>query len=241
MDCERSFLGCNGIVWYGSWCDRWAVDLYVGCGACSMTNDQALQDFRRRYEGTYVYLELHAEQREVIAYVRAVESSPNKVGWLHLDTEEYGVLQLNLGSEGHTLKFKYPPVGVFQNGNWAHVFYRRPQRQYRRGLCQDNSYILSTSRLLGGGSSGFNLKALKNAFEHKTYDALEAVKLLQSSPMKSVALADNLSLVISPFEDKELHVIMHYMQPIAEFKPQKGIVTLHNKIYADLLRKHFSS
>ena len=174
-----------------------------------MNNDEVLHDFRRRYERTYVHLELHAEQREVLAYVESVNHNEEKIGVMNISTVEYGTLQLNLGSEGHTLRFKYPPVGVFQNGFQAHIFFRKPARQYRRGLCSDNSSIITTSRLLGGNSSSFGFDSLQNAFEHRTYSVNIAIGLLtqKHTRYRSVALPDNLSLMASIFENKP-HILI---------------------------------
>jgi hypothetical protein len=203
-----------------------------------MNNEQVLQDFRRRYEGTFIHLELHAEQREVIAYVKAVISHPDRVGILDLDTEEYGTLQLNLGSDGHTLKFKYPPVGVFQHNNHAALFFRRPMRQYRRGLCTDNSVLTSTARLFGTPAIGLSYHSLKSAFLHKTYNTNEALGMIPKT--KSVALDDNLTLMCSPFEDKTVGVILHYQQPIAQINVNKGtILVVHEKVYEEMLHKYF--
>lgn len=211
-------------------CDKGAI----------VNNEQVVTDFRRRYEGTYIYLENHTEQTEVLAYVRLVEFNFGRVGIIHLETEEYGKLQLNMGSEGHSLKFKYPPVGVFQHESLAHVFFRRPSRQYRRGLCGDNSTILSTARLFGAPSAGVSRSAVVSAFKHTTYRVYEALPML-SKKFRSVALADNLSVTAPVYADKTTGLVLHYLQAVASFNTRSGKLTkIYEPQYEALLAKHFN-
>lgn len=203
-----------------------------------MNTEQVLQDFRRRYEGTFVHVEIQKEQKEVLARVREITNNQSKIGTLILETLDYGALQLNMGSEGHALKFKYPPVGVFQNGKIACVFYRIPSRQYARGLCVHNSRIQNVGRLLGASNPSYNFVTLENAFQHKQFSVNEALPQLKKD-CRSVALADNLSIMLSPIVESENYLILHYTQPIAACSPGGHIRKVYEKVYKELLRKHF--
>src|ERR1700743_1243500 len=108
-------------------------------GAFCMNNGEVINDFRRRWEGTYVWLSIDDKKSEELVKLDAIEASSTKVATLYLPSDRVGKLTINFGSEGHSLQFRYPPVGVFQYERDAYVFYRRPERQYRRGICADNS------------------------------------------------------------------------------------------------------
>jgi hypothetical protein len=203
-----------------------------------MTNDQIIADFRRRYAGTFVWLDIHAEQKEVLARVVNIESHPTKLGVIYVDTREYGSLSLNMGSEGHAIKFRYPVTGVFQHEGNSCLFHRRPLRQYRRGICADNCAILDTTRRVGGQVRIIDFNTIQSAFQHKVYSVTDAVRMLNKGEVRSVALEDNLSICL-PVTAKAEYLVFHYTHPVAKCDKTGHITQCLEKIYSPLLMKHF--
>jgi hypothetical protein len=196
-----------------------------------MSNDEVVQDFRRRYEGTFVFLHRECENEDSLVKVRSVESSPSKMGVLHLESPKFGSLTLNMGSDGHSLKFKYPPVGVFQYGRDAYMFRRRPQRQYRRGVCNDNSLLWNVTRSFAGSFVNWSADEVQAAYDHKVYSFKDAIAALRTNATRSVALADNFSVSKSIFNSPE-HVIWYWQYPIARCD-EKGNIT---RVYEDVFK-----
>lgn len=186
-----------------------------------MNNAEVLSDFRRRWEGTYVWLEIDGRPDELV-YLDSVEESSTKIATLNLTSDKLGKLSVNFGSENHALQFRYPPVGVFQHDRDAYVFYRRPQRQYRRGICSDNSYMWNVTRRLVGNRVRWNAAEIRSAFEHETYSIVTALTLLEKG-YKGVALNGNFSLTQSLFETPD-YVLWHWVNPVARINT-KGQVT----------------
>lgn len=188
-----------------------------------MNNSEVIADFRRRWEGTFVWLEMEERKKEVLVKISRVEESASKIGVLHLDSDEFGAITLNLGSEGHNIKFKYPPVGVFQYKRDAFMFQRRPLRQYRRGICSDNSTMYNITRQIMGNYSRWSLAEVQAAFAHKTSTLSEALDRLQHD-CRSVALPGNYSLC-SSFTKDPSHILFHWYNPVARLN-DKGDVTV---------------
>ena len=186
-----------------------------------MNNAEVLQDFRRRWEGTYVWLAMDNRPDELV-YLETILESSTKIATIHLTSDRIGKLTLNFGSEGHALQFRYPPVGVFQHEQDAYAFYRRPSRQYRRGICADNSILWNVTRNLVGNRARWSPSEVRSAFEHETYNITTALTLLEKG-YKGVALDGNFSLTLSMFETPD-YVLFHWMHPVARIN-SKGQVT----------------
>lgn len=199
-----------------------------------MTNDEVLQDFRRRWEGTFVWLGIDGRGDELVKLER-IENSSTKVATLHLTSDRVGALSLNFGSEGHSLQFRYPPVGVYQHERDAYVFYRRPQRQYRRGICPDNSIMWNVTRNLVGNRCGWNYSEVRAAFEHETFSITTALTLLEKG-YKGVALDGNFSLTQSVFETPE-YILFHWVHPIARINTKGQMTHLYENGYKDVVAR----
>lgn len=201
-----------------------------------MNNAEILNDFRRRYEGTFVWLTMEEITKETLVKVTRIEDDSNKIGVLRLDSFEYGSLSINMGSDGHSLQFKYPPVGVFQHATDAFVFTRRPARQYRRGICADNSTLRSVTAGVAGNIARFEARTIASAFEHKTYPVREALRMLRTGRARSVALDNNYSLCLSFTSSSRDFVVFHWTLPVGKVD-DSGRLTL---VYEDVYKSHLN-
>lgn len=189
-----------------------------------MTNEEALADFRRRYEHTYVWLRMEDKDVETLVHVDRVANDENKIGVLHLTSEKFGSLTINLGSSEHCLQFRYPPVGVFQHGADALVFFRRPARQYRRGICSDNSSLFNVTRQVTGRGTDWSAGEIQSAYDHKVMTLPEGIKALKHPAMRSVALPRNFAITKSMIKSVSDHILFHWMNPVAYLDPETGAV-----------------
>ena len=203
-----------------------------------MTNTEIIQDFRRRWEGTYAWLFMDQKQEEVLVHIDRVEDNLDKVATLSVNSLKYGGMALNFGSADHELRFKYPPVGVFQFADDAYLFRRRPQRQYRRGICPDNSVLVNVTRMVTGNRARFDAKEVQAAFEHKTYPESEALKLLAKG-YKGVALRNNFSLTQPLEEGNPDYILWHWGHPVARVDKDGQIARVYEKSYASYLAEGF--
>lgn len=196
-----------------------------------MNQQEVINDFRRRYESTYVWLGMPEQNTETLVHVDAIVDNPTKMAVMSLTSQKYGQMQVNFGSCEYSLKFKYPPVGVFQCGNEPYVFLRRPARQYRRGLCGDNSQMFNVTKGLVGTLTRWTYAEVEAAFAHETFTFREAILRLQSeNKLKGVALQEEYSIIRS-IDVSPNHILFHWNNPIARISPQGKLTHLLEATY----------
>lgn len=173
-----------------------------------MTQDEIINDFKRRYEGTYVMVEFPDSTKEELFLVNSVNPHGDMYQ-ITMSSGNYGQLVINYGSK-HKIKFKTPPVGVFQFEKVACLYTRIPQKQYQRGLSAGNGHITKTSwHVYHDRNLAWNFDLIQSAFNAKTYSFKEAIQMLIRDKYKSVALRNNYS--ISQYDAKGGPFVMYYM------------------------------
>lgn len=198
-----------------------------------MNNREALEDFRRRYQGTYAWVYLEAKNQEVVTLISAVQDDENSIGRITLSTSEFGELVMNMGSSEYQLKFKYPPVGVFQYGKDSCFFRRLPARQYQRGLCQANSHIATVTRNISArGNPGFGLKLLQAAFAKESSSYPDALKLLETKKVRSASLIDNFSISQPINIGDSPFIVWHWASPVALVSQKGKVVKVLEQAYS---------
>lgn len=188
-----------------------------------MSPQEIVADFRRRWEQSFAWLFMDKLSEETLVYINRVEDNNDKLATITVTSQKYGQLVLHLGSEEYELRFKYPPVGVFQHGEDVFLFRRRPARQYRRGICTDNSILWNITRNVVGNRARFDAAEVQAAFDHATFSEAQALKMLGNATKRGVALSNNYALTLSMDETKD-YVLWHWDVPVARINP-KGEVT----------------
>lgn len=196
---------------------------------------EIVEDFRRRWEGTYVWVQMEEKKHEFLALIRNVTYSPSKMSTISMESMEFGNITLNMGSKGHKIKFKYPKTGVFQYGKHAHFFRRIPALRYRRGLCTDNSQIETvTHHIIDEYEPSLTSYKVAAAFLPVVYDKDFALRELEKSFFCSIALKDNFALV-KTFVNNPDHFLFHWTNPVARVSKDGLITQLYTRTYRNLL------
>jgi hypothetical protein len=206
-----------------------------------MEINEIMQDFRRRWEGGFVWVEAPDSGEESLFHVDRITHDRTKVGTMELSSPEYGKILLNMGT-AHTLKFKYPPVGVFQNGVDAFMFRRVPAKQYKHAIYYGNSSVCPVYNPMVGRPSrndrGDPLKFddVLAAFRGERYTFEDALKMLSSGRYRSVALQRNWSLCLNPM-GKEGYVLLYWETPVAMVSPQGIVLHIYEKQFEAVLQQ----
>lgn len=201
-----------------------------------MNNAEVISDFSRRWANTYVWMYMEQLGREVLVRITSVEEHPKKIATINVQSQEYGQFRINFGSETSSLKFKYPPVGVFQCGTDALMLQRRPARQWRRGLCSDNATLIPTHRWITGKNTQWALSTVQAAFDHKIFTVKDALEQLNKRKVRSAALPDAFSLMLSPTVVHKGHLLLHWGEPVAEVDANTGsVITLLQPNYKGIV------
>lgn len=193
-----------------------------------MNASEIIAEFRKKYEGCYMHVQMPDSNEDNLFLLTAVvHERGTSTGVLKLESEEFGKIQLNMGT-AHTLKFKFPKVGVFQYGTDAYLFYRCPRRQWRRGLCNENAKIFPVWTGIRGGSrglGGFDFATIEAAFKGMFYTYKEAIKMLQGGKYRSVALANSFSVVLSTIQEYP-YIMLYRTLPVARLDEQGSILSM---------------
>lgn len=195
-----------------------------------------IQDFTRRYDQSFLFVVFPESKEENLFHVESIEpDNEERLAVITLKSPDYGTIKLNYGTN-HTFKFRRPTVGVFQYGTDAYIYRRRPEKQYKHGLCPSNSQLLPVHRwttTVGRNDTNnapFEFEMVQAAFEQKAYYFDDAVKMLQSGKYRSVAMRRGYSLMLSP-SSLDSYVLMYYTTPIAWVDLKGSISKIIENIY----------
>lgn len=207
-----------------------------------MEINEILQGFRRRYEQTHIHVQHPDSNEESLFYVNSITDDRTKVATMELFSPEYGKIILNMGT-AHILRFKYPPVGVFQKGVDAYMFRRRPNKQYKHGLCPGNSIIhpvynqiLSRAAGRGDREAQLNFDDVLAAYRTERYTFGDALKMLSSGKYRSVALNNNFSLMLSTI-DEQNYILMYWETPVASITKEGNVNHLYEKQFEAVVKQ----
>jgi len=205
-----------------------------------MNTIDCIREFQRKYAGTYFFFKKHCESHETLIYCESVESQMDaegrhvRGGVMRVNSLECGRLLFNIPSE-HTFVFKMPPVGVFQYGKVAVHVTRLPRRQWRRGLCSDNTSITPTISGIIACELSWSLDLIDELYRRKTFDSRDALSLLKDKGYLSVALRDQYS-VAKGLQDKTFF-ILHQTVPVALYDTSKDEAVLYQAAYEQEVMK----
>lgn len=204
-----------------------------------MDINRILLDFRRRYEHSYLHVQHPGGDEESLFYVNQITDDRTKIATLELTSPEYGKIILNMGT-AHTLRFKYPPVGVFQNGVDAYLFRRRTAKQYKFGLCPGNSLICPVyNTILGrqvGREAALEFHDVLAAYQAERYSFADALKMLGSGKYRSVALQRNFSLMLSTMDDQN-YLLLYWETPVASIDREGNVNHLYEKQFEAVVKQ----
>lgn len=206
-----------------------------------MNINEAVSDFSRRYEETYVLVKFPNQEKENVFHVDHVQRDDDHGAVLQLSSDEYGSITLNLGTQ-HEILFKYPNVGTFQYGKDAYFFRRLPARQYRRGLCSGNAYFAMPPSLLFGSPTNWNWGLVNASYHGKKYSLEDAIKMLCSRKFRSVALDGGWSLTQPLVEGSDKFHMFFFDLPVALISVENGIdISVTEKSFSTQIKELYGN
>jgi hypothetical protein len=201
-----------------------------------MNQQEIIQEFARRYQESYIWVCMPDTHEETMFLVERVTYDPDKLAQLSLTSPDYGRIVINMATT-HKLKFKYPPVGVFQHGKDAHIFRRVPAKQYKHGIYHGNSSITPVYANLVGGvlrRERLEFEEVSAAYKAQTYTFKEALAMLAKGKHRSVALSNNFSLCLSLTQPKGYH-LLYWETPVANMDVDGNITHVFEKAFDNVL------
>lgn len=119
-----------------------------------MTNNAG--DFRQRYKGTYGFF--HRDGLSTLVRLDSVDLERRKVGFVDIKGNDYYAVMNHDDNIGFS--FIAPKAQWHNTGAGPLLVQRVPQKQYRRGICDNNTQLLT----LDGANAGVNFPNLHSIF-----------------------------------------------------------------------------
>lgn len=197
-----------------------------------MTPNEICHEFARKYEQTYVFIDIPGRDKEELFYLdQVIQTKDPNIGKFRLSSSNLGKIELNLATD-HTIRFKYPEVGTFQYGKDAYLFIKVAHRQWTRGLCNRTAAIERVGCILDGGiRNDFDFDRVVHAFEGTKYSFKDALNLLETKKARSVALKGMFSLSLNMFGGIDGYILWYSHYPIAKLSLTGSLETLYVKIF----------
>lgn len=172
-------------------------------------------DINKYYRHTYVKFK---ETGDTLYYIRDINHRVIR------GTDQEGTeFELYLSDE-HPYEVDYvlPNKSFFQMAKSACLLQRIPAKQYRRGLCSENTRITRIGKTGNLVSMDLSFDVLKAFVAKQTFPSLSTVLMQKSKPV-SVALSSRFAYV------PETGVIFADITPVASIdKKEKTVVMLYN-------------
>lgn len=140
------------------------------------------RDIQRYYEGTYVKFR---EFGETLFWIQRVRE--DAITGKSEDGEEF-ILHLHSDAP-YVIDYILPHKAVFQKGEHVYALQRIPARQYKRGLCNDNTQIVN---MLTQEKQNFGFPLLKAFVNKQSYPSLDEAIWGKSTTRRAVALSSRM-------------------------------------------------
>ncbi len=151
-----------------------------------------LEDFRKKYKGTYIFLEFNGK-KELVYY------AGDSDGTFKVLSKKYGNLLVDEATARESFTYYFPEIGLYNVKGIAQNFVRMPNRQWKRAPCSDNAHLRSILTRWFRDSSGITIESLDEVYNPKYPTSLEQALLnLKTSMALNLKFAVSLSHLKNP-------------------------------------------
>ena len=179
------------------------------------------EEISRYYKGTFIKLREFGDQLFAITGV----NSESVTGQMP-DGNDF---ILHLSDEvPYEVDYLLPHKSFFQNGKNAVLLQRVPARQYRRGVCSDNTRMTELSNTGNTRNLSVNFATLQAYVQKSTFPSM-ADAIANKKRWKSVALSKRVAYV------SDMMTFFVDLRPVARWDTDK--VVMLNKLFTDELTK----
>lgn len=191
----------------------------------AFNRDMAIDEMTKKYLNTYIVFISESGAESVVYYK----------GWIderHVFEDAYGTVIKLKHETNQQIVCKFPERRLFNHQGVALEFQRRPNRQFRRGICKDNVAIYSpVRRLFSSDVHPWTSKTLESAL-NPTYpkNCEEAINILNNKQVLSVAVNDKFLLSQSLDRSPKRYHLFYQCSLIGYY--QDGVFKIEHKLFA---------
>lgn len=178
------------------------------------------RDIQKYYEGTYVKFTEFGDRLFYIAQVRPE-------GISGIDDEDTAFELYLSDAYPYTVNYLLPHKATFQWKDSVYMLQRIPARQYRRGLCSDNTQITNVAT---GNNVDVNFQSLKAFVSKPSYSSFSNA-FHSKAKTKAIALSPRMTYLRTGW-------ILIDNRKIAQFDYNSKKITLLYKIFLPEIMQH---
>lgn len=193
--------------------------------------EESLEDFRKRYKGTYLFLKVNGKEH-LVNY----ESDDEECFYLNSPT--FGSLVVNETSARNDISFYFPKVGLYNLPSGMTEVTRYPARQWKRAPCRDNVGFIAPFEYLSGllqPRFSFDFFLAQELFFPK-YPKNLAAAIGMCTQNKAVALTRSFGVSFGPPKEEYSHLLWYRTTPIGRIYPKTSKIELaHKTLYQETI------
>jgi len=187
---------------------------------------ESLEDFRKRYKGTYLFLNFKG-QDHLVRY-----DSDNEEDFCFF-SPNYGDLLVDEDTARTQIKIKFPKPGLYNIQDDVYEFTRNPLRQWKRAPCSDNSRLILITSTLTREYQYVDLthQNVSFIFFPKYPNNLDtAIKELKT------AIALNQEFGITKHTEENIYILWYHCNPIGFVYPKTRTITVkYTPLYQEVI------
>lgn len=185
---------------------------------------ESIEDFRKRYRNTYVFLLLNGK-KQLVLYEEDDEVN------FHFYSPKYGSIIISCDEVRELISLRFPEQGLYNVHNGLVLFSRYPARQWKRAPCGENVSFKNIQSLLDFKSrepTKFTSMVAEKLFYPDYPESIEKAfeKVTSNS---GIAINKDFGVTISIEKLEDPFVLWYRNCPVGTINPKNHIVTVHFK------------
>lgn len=199
-------------------------------------DEQTVRDLNRKYTATVVQIRNRETGASEVVIVNDISLNDSGVAQIRF-TKSDGVRDSKKLKNYDLLDA--PDSGVFEYKGVVCYYKRRPERQWRRGICPDNSTLDSPLLQMIYDTGGivhidqqfdlFSPDALQDLFYPNPASLRDAISQLDAGTKISATVTQKNFVSVSEMEDK--YILWRMNKPLCEFVPSSRTAKCYDGIY----------
>ena len=189
---------------------------------------ESIEDFRKRYKGTYLFLDIKNKK-----YLVRYEEDDQE--YFSFSSQKHGILLVNENTARNNISFHFPKPGLYNLTTHAIFFSRYPARQWKRAPHPDNVIVTSINYTSSYKEpiSNFDFNIAENIFFPKypssTKEAIEKLK------KNTIAINTKFGISKAPKKYDNLFLLLYNCFPIGTIDNKNNtIVVKHTPLLQEV-------
>lgn len=191
--------------------------------------EESLDDFRKRYKGTYLFLKIDGKEH-LVNYEADDEES------FFFTSPTFGSLVVNENSARNNINFYFPKVGLYNLPTGMADVTRHPARQWKRAPCRDNVHFYGPyEHLIGARQPRFTFDFfLAQELFFPKYPKNLIAALQMCTDTKAVAFSSDFGVSTGPKKENYSNILWYRSTPVGKIYPKENrIEVAHKTLYQE--------